>query len=195
MQRIILFGDEILGGVYHNQVTETFTKRIALAFPEAEVINLSIPGHKTTDALTHVNRDLVALDPTIVILGFGVNDVSIHDEIKPGFFTNNLTSLIQTIGTSRVILLSPPYTDYHHHLNHNWPRQLQFTLAAEHVAHKLQVPFINLLKSMQQQNNPQQYLQADGLHFNEDGFDLLFDLLQPILKHALTTAQLQTKDA
>ncbi|UQS82292.1 GDSL-type esterase/lipase family protein [Bombilactobacillus folatiphilus] len=186
MQRIVLFGDDTLGGVANNQVTDAITKRVATAFPQTQVINRSIPGHKTSDALTHVNRDVVKLNPAAVVLGFGVNDVSVHDEIKPGIFTSNLHKLMQLIGPYKVILLSPPYTDAQKQPNHNWPRQLQLTLAAEYVAQQLNVPFINLLKKMQHSHYAAKaYLQADGRNLNELGWDLLMSLIKPLLTQLL----------
>lgn len=185
MKKIVLFGDAILAGVQHEQVTDYFTQRIQIAFPQAQVVNCSIPGHKTNDALTHVQRDVIALHPNIVVLFFGANDILTVHEMKPGYFTNNLAHLITEIGSDKVVLVSPPYVDYHKNPERSWPRQLQFSLAAEQIAKNYHLPFINLLKAMQAQHNPKKYLQADGLHFNDLGYDLLEHLLVPAIKQVL----------
>ncbi|RHW51229.1 lipase [Bombilactobacillus bombi] len=185
MKKIVLFGDAILGGVHHERVTDCFTNRIQNAFADAQIINCSIPGHKTSDALTHFQRDVVNLQPDIVVLFFGANDILTTNEMKPGYFTNNLSHMITEIGPQKVVLVSPPYVDYHKHPDRSWPRQLQFALAAEQMAKSYHLPFVNLLDAMQAQKQPEQYLQADGLHFNESGYDLLERLLVPAIKQAL----------
>ena len=75
MQKIILYGDDILAGFEHGKVTAQMTQRLQKAFPQTTVINRALPGHRTTDALTHVQRDVSALDPAVVVLFFGTNDI------------------------------------------------------------------------------------------------------------------------
>ncbi|MBA1394043.1 lipase, partial [Lactobacillus sp. XV13L] len=169
----------------HERVTDCFTKQIQAAFADTKVINCSIPGHKTSDALTHVQRDVVALQPNVVVLFFGANDILTIHEMKPGYFTNNLEHIITEIGPEKVVLISPPYVDYHKHPERSWPRQLQFSLAAEQMAKSYNLPFINLLEAMQASKHPEQYLQADGLHFSDQGYELLANLLIPAIQQVL----------
>lgn len=185
MQKIILYGDDILAGFEHGKVTAQMTQRLQKAFPQTTVINRALPGHRTTDALTHVQRDVSALDPAVVVLFFGANDILPVNEIKPGIFTNNLAHLFAALSPAQIILVSPPYIDYHKQPARSWPRQLQFELASEHMARKYQLPYINLLKAMQAQQHPQQYLQEDGLTFNARGYDFLTHLLVPLIKNCL----------
>lgn len=53
------------------------------------------------------------------------------------------------------------------------------------MARKYQLPYINLLKAMQAQQHPQQYLQEDGLTFNARGYDFLTHLLVPLINNCL----------
>ncbi|UQS84068.1 SGNH/GDSL hydrolase family protein [Bombilactobacillus thymidiniphilus] len=181
MTNIVLFGDDILGGVYDQEVSDYFTNLVQQALPQTQVVNCSIPGHKTSNALTHVKRDVVSLNADLVVLGFGVHDVSTIQEIKPGQFTRNLSALFETIGSSKIILLSPPFSDYQKQPQLSWPRQLQFTLAAEYTAQKYEIPFINLLFAMQDNAKPQKYLRDDGVNFNKQGYKLLLNLLLPAI--------------
>lgn len=185
MKKIVLFGDSILAGFIDGKVTDNFTDRIQSAFPNTKVINRSIPGHRTSDAITHVDRDVVQLKPDVVVLSFGVNDILTINEMKPGHFTNNLTQLIETIGPEKVVLVSPPYVDYHKQPTRSWPRQLQFELASEHIGKKFNVPFINLLGVMQASDDPNQYLQNDGLHFSAAGYTLLAKKVIPAIEEVL----------
>lgn len=185
MKRIVLFGDSTMMGFRNGKASDTLAKRIRNDFPGFEVINMSISDYKTNNAMTRVDR-VKKLNPAVVILGFGVNDISIDDEIKPGKFAANLTNIIETLGSQRVILLSPPYIDWLKDPTRPWTRQLQFELVTEHLSKQLNVPYIDLLHDMANCTDPKELLQEDGLHFTKQGYNLLEDDLIPEIKATLT---------
>lgn len=184
MKRIVLFGDSTMMGFQDGKASDTLAKRIRKDFPGYEVINMSISDYKTNNAMTRVDR-VARLDPAIVILGFGANDISTDDEIKPGKFAANLTNIITTIGSDRVILLSPPYIDWIKDPTRPWTRQLQFELVTEHLSKQLDVSYIDLLHDMTNCANLKELLQTDGLHFTQQGYNLLEDELIPEIKATL----------
>jgi len=184
MKRIVLFGDSTLMGFRDGKASDTLAKRIRKDFPGHEVINMSISDYKTNNAMTRVER-IKRLNPRVVILGFGFNDISINDEIKPGKFASNLTSIIETIGSDKVILLSPPFIDWVKNPSRPWTRQLQFELVTEHLSKQLDVSYIDILHSMAHSANLSELLQADGLHFTKQGYNLLEDELIPEIKATL----------
>ncbi|MGI3100911.1 SGNH/GDSL hydrolase family protein [Companilactobacillus alimentarius] len=184
MKRIVLFGDSTLMGFRNGKPSDTLAKRIRKDFQGYEVINMSIADYKTNNAMTRVDR-IKRLDPKVIILGFGVNDISIDDEIKPGKFAANLTNIIETLGSQKIILLSPPFTDWHKDSSRPWTRQLQFELVTEHLSKQLDVSYIDLLHKMANTNNLNELLQADGLHFTKQGYNLLEDELIPEIKATL----------
>ncbi|WP_125588166.1 SGNH/GDSL hydrolase family protein [Companilactobacillus jidongensis] len=185
MKKIVLFGDSIMAGFHDGVMSDILTDAIQKNFPKDEVINVSIPGYKTSNAVTRVEQDIVSLKPDIVILGFGANDISTTDEIKPGKFSTNLSTMIETIGTSKVILLSPPYTDWVKNPTRPWTRQLQFELVTEHLAKQMNVSYIDLLHQMTNRSSVNDLLQKDGLHFTKDGYILLESKLVPEIKATL----------
>jgi len=185
MKKIVLFGDSIMAGFHDGVMSDILTDAIQKKFPNDEVVNVSIPGYKTSNAVTRVDQDIVSLNPDIVVLGFGANDISIDDEIKPGKFSSNLSTIIKEIGASKVILLSPPYTDWVKNPNRPWTRQLQFELVTEHLAKQLEVPYVDLLHKMANCESVDKLLQKDGLHFTKDGYILLEDALVPEIKATL----------
>lgn len=189
MTKIVLFGDSILAGSINGKVTDIFTDRIKSDFPGAEVINTSIPGHKTSDAITHVDRDVASLNPDAVVIFFGANDVSIIDEMKPGYFTANISYLIESIGVDKIILVSPPYIDWRRQQTRTWPRQIQFQLAAEHMSKKNSIPYVDIMSKMLKSDKPNEYLQGDGLHFTNAGYDLLEKELVKKIKIVLQRKQ------
>ena len=184
MKRIVLFGDSTMMGFRDGKASDILAKRIRKDFPGYEVINMSISDYKTNNAMTRVDR-VKRLDPAVVILGFGVNDISTDDEIKPGKFAANLTNIIETLGSSKVILLSPPYIDRIKDPTRPWTRQLQFELVTEHLSKQLDVSYIDLLHNMANSANLDGLLQADGLHFTKQGYNLLEDELIPEIKATL----------
>ena len=184
MKRILLFGDSTLMGLRDGKATDTLAKRIRKDFQGYEVINMSIADYKTNNAMTRVDR-VRKLNPRIVILGFGINDISVDDEIKPGKFAANLMSMIDLLGNQRVILLSPPFTDWRKDPKRPWTRQLQFELVTEHLSKQLDVSYIDLLHNMANSANLDSLLQADGLHFTKQGYNLLEDELIPEIKATL----------
>ena len=184
MKRIVLFGDFTLMGLIDGKAYDTLAKRIRKDFPGYEVINMSIADYKTNNAMTRLDR-VKKLHPKAVILGFGVNDISINDEIKPGKFAANLTHMIETLDHQKVILLSPPFTDWKKNPTKPWTRQLQFELVCEHLSKQLDVSYIDLLHIMANCNNLDKLLQADGLHFSKLGYNLLEDELIPEIKATL----------
>lgn len=185
MKRIVLFGDSTMMGFRDGKASDILAKRIRKDFSGYEVINMSISDYKTNNAMTRVDR-VKRLNPAVVILGFGVNDISTDDEIKPGKFAANLTNIIETLGSSKVILLSPPYIDWIKDPTRPWTRQLQFELVTEHLSKQLDVSYIDLLHDMANCDNLNDLLQADGLHFTKQGYSLLEDELIPEIKATLT---------
>ncbi|CAJ1176949.1 SGNH/GDSL hydrolase family protein [Companilactobacillus paralimentarius] len=184
MKRIVLFGDSTLMGLRDGKATDTLAKRIRKDFQGYEVINMSIADYKTNNAMTRVDR-VKKLDPRIIILGFGINDISVDDEIKPGKFAANLMSMIDTLGSQKVILLSPPFADWRKNPKQPWTRQLQFELVTEHLSKQLDVSYIDLLHDMANSANLDDLLQTDGLHFTKQGYNLLEDELIPEIKATL----------
>ncbi|MFH5811289.1 SGNH/GDSL hydrolase family protein [Companilactobacillus sp. FL22-1] len=185
MKRIVLFGDFTLLGVRDGKTSDTLAKRLRKNFPGYEVINLSLADYKTSNAMTRVDR-VARLRPEAIVLGFGANDICTTDEIKPGKFAANLSNMIASLDRQKIILLSPPYIDWQKNPTRPWTRQLQFELVTEHLSHRLDVSYVDLLHDMAYGANLSKMLQSDGLHFTKQGYNLLEDELIPEIKAKLT---------
>jgi Lysophospholipase L1 and related esterases len=149
---------------------------------------MSIADYKTNNAMTRVDR-VRKLNPASVILGFGANDISTDDEIKPGKFAANLCNIVDVLGNQRVILLSPPFIDWRKNPTHPWTRQLQFELVTEHLSKQLDVSYIDILHDMANNTDLKGLLQSDGLHFTKQGYNLLEDELIPEIKATLAKSE------
>ncbi|WP_125771117.1 SGNH/GDSL hydrolase family protein [Companilactobacillus furfuricola] len=185
MKRIVLFGDSIMAGYHDGMISSDFTNRIKDDFPSNKVLNLSVPGYKTSDAVT-VTKKVTNLKPDVCVVMLGANDVSTFEEVKPGKFASNLTYILNEVGCDKAILVSPPYTDWHKNLRRPWTRQIQFELVTEHLSKQLDVQYVDLLHAMAAVDNVDELLQRDGLHFSSTGYDLLEKLLVPKIQECLT---------
>jgi len=82
-ERAVMFGDSITFGsqvdpgfdhdiVFHRQWHDALAKRIPGL--RLTVENRGVPGNKIADALARVDRDVLALAPSLVVVEFGIND-------------------------------------------------------------------------------------------------------------------------
>lgn len=181
MAKILLFGDSIMGGFKNGRHTSAITKPIQQAFPKDTVINVSISGATTDDALDYLSLNVLNAKPHVVVLAFGANDAAVKLGMTPGRFNTNLNRIIEKIGPKKVILVSPPYTNWRVASNQSWPRILQFELVAEHVAHTYHLPYLDLAEEMQKSTHVNRYLQKDGIHFSDSGNRLLVKKLIPLI--------------
>jgi lysophospholipase L1-like esterase/dienelactone hydrolase len=80
--RIVAFGDSITGTYYHSGGLRGWAELTAVAlerhYPKArvELINAGISGHTTQLGLNRIDRDVLAHQPQLVIVMFGMNDVA-----------------------------------------------------------------------------------------------------------------------
>lgn len=185
MKRIVLFGDSIMAGYHDGMVSSELTNRIRKAFPADKIVNISVPGYKTSNAVAVIKK-VTNIKPDVCVVALGANDISTTDEIKPGKFASNLTYILDEIGNNKTILVSPPYTNWQINPSRPWTRQLQFELVTEHLGKELNIPYIDLLHEMAAQPNVDNLLQTDGLHFSNKGYDLLENALVPKIKESLS---------
>lgn len=79
--KIICFGDSVTGVYYHTGGRRAYTAMVAAAleeaYPEAEVtaINAGISGNTTADGLRRIEKDVLAHEPDLVTVMFGLNDM------------------------------------------------------------------------------------------------------------------------
>lgn len=80
--KIVCFGDSVTGVYYHTGGRRAYTDLLGLAlgraFPQAQIssINAGISGNTTADALARIDRDVLAHQPALVTVMFGLNDMT-----------------------------------------------------------------------------------------------------------------------
>ncbi|PQO30160.1 SGNH/GDSL hydrolase family protein [Blastopirellula marina] len=80
--KIVCFGDSITGVYYHTGSKRAWCAMLGLmlqqAYPDAnlQMINAGVSGHTTEHALARIERDVIAQKPDLVVIAFGMNDVT-----------------------------------------------------------------------------------------------------------------------
>lgn len=80
--RVVCLGDSVTGVYYHTGGRRAYPEMLPIAlhklYPNAslEVINAGISGNTTVDALTRLNADVLAHEPHLVTVMFGLNDMT-----------------------------------------------------------------------------------------------------------------------
>lgn len=184
MKRIILFGDSLMAGYKNNYATSVVTKAVQKEFPDIAIINKSVPGATSREGIDFLPRR-VQKPYELVVLGLGTNDASIQLGISAGAYAKNLQYFTNVIGRNKLILVGPSYTDWKRASDHSWPRTLQFELVAQECARHNSLPFLDLAKVLRDTGHPNDFLQDDGIHFNEQGNELFTGHINELIKKKL----------
>lgn len=188
MKEIVLIGDSICMG-YFNVVERLLGEEVQLWMPEE--------GGKTTDyTLSHIGEWISGRRPDVVHINCGLHDLAQDfDAVEPRIplaeYARNVQSILTYIneetGASIVWALTTPVIEAWHHENKGFDRfENNVTLyneAAGKVAKKLSIP-VNDLYSVVMEARPERLLNADGVHFKEEGYGLLGRAVADKLKEA-----------
>lgn len=185
-ERIIFFGDSItqLGndpGGYVTMVRDSITSKYKDY--GIEVIGAGISGNKVPDLLARIDKDVLAKEPTTVVIYIGINDVW-HYALGIGGtpkdrFEEGLKVLIGkcTANGARVILCTPSVVgERSDSLNKLDPMLNEYSDISRKVALETNCQLLDLRKAFLEfelQNNPKQLhegiLTRDAVHLNERG--------------------------
>lgn len=109
---IVCLGDSVTGVYYHTGGRRAYPEMLQLAIQQADshakvqVINAGISGHTTTDGLARLERDVLIHKPDLVIISFGLNDMTRLTEEQ---FEQNLKTIIERcrVAHAQVVLCTP----------------------------------------------------------------------------------------
>jgi lysophospholipase L1-like esterase len=100
---IVCLGDSVTGVYYHSggrrSYPELLEATVHQAFPAAQVrvINAGVSGNRTADGLARLRRDVIELQPDLVVVMFGLNDM---EGVPVARFKRNLEELATQIQAS-----------------------------------------------------------------------------------------------
>lgn len=204
---IVGFGDSLtLGyGVDHNV---GFMERLERYMPQYypsiswNIINSSINGDTTREALLRLNRDVLVYNPNIVFILFGSNDSALYEsnfrtQLE---FEKNLTEIVTKIKAHNnrtglndcipipVLITPPPVMDEEEFPYTTTNRIRQYGYVVKTVANKYHCPLIDFFDYMieESEGNYREYLQGDGLHLSVKGYDCLYDCIFSNLTKLIT---------
>ena len=146
-----------------------------------EFIDLGIGGHQTKDLVARLQSDFVDIDPDIVSILIGINDVWHHASdrswLTNEYFENNYRTILQTIKDkthAKIVMMEPfliPVADKLFFREDLDPKiQIVRKLAIEYA--DLYIPCDGLLAAEFIKNPPTDYA-ADGVHPTAVGHELI----------------------
>lgn len=178
LKKIVLFGDSITAGYLDGYVSKALTDRLADFLPEDKIINVGIPGDTTNGGLERFEQHVLKRDPDLVTILFGSNDVTLAENISLTMYKNNILTMIEKVGAEKVLLITPSFSNplVQHDERPN-SRILAYGNAIRELAKEHQTLLADLQIAFLDSPNYIDFLQKDGFHLNEKGYDLLAELI------------------
>lgn len=209
---VVLFGDSTTAPrgslkIFGNLIADDLAKR-GLA---VSVINAGVGGNTTAAARKRFESDVLARNPDVVTILFGINDAAVDvwkgattPRVSLDTYRGNLTYFVKTLKArgARPILLTPNSLEWTPKLRELYGKPPydpssddgfnvlldQYAEAVRTIAENEQVPLVDVRRIFKQhrQRNPDQPLLLDGMHPNALGHRLIADALlkviMPVLK-------------
>ena len=198
--RIIFFGDSLtqLAGQEEpkKHVTKGYVRIVRERLQEThkdkeiQVDWVATGGHKVTDLLKRVDKDVIAKKPTIVFIQIGVNDAGAG--VTPKQFKAQLEELIGRLrkAGAQVVLCSLTSLGEKHDGTNRIDKKLdELAEVARTVAKEQKIPlndlrkaFVDYWKKNNPDNKPSGILTYDGNHFNDAGMKFVAEQMLKKLK-------------
>lgn len=189
MNRIVLLGDSITAGMTNGYPSPIFSHKLASFLPEVEFINRGVPGDITRLAKLRLQADVLEVDPDLVVVFFGTNDVA-DPQTDLEDYRSNLEEICRTVGLEKCLLITPGLVGPSQEASRPTPKMAAFAKATLELGQDLDIPTLNW-QAIMEKHIPASLLQADEIHYNERAYDLLVANLVPLLKIKL--AQVKPK--
>jgi len=151
--------------------------REALKAKGVEVDAVATGGHKVTDLLQRVDKDVLTKKPTWVVIQIGVNDASAG--VMPEKFKSQLEELIEKLekGGARVIQCTCTCRIEGYSPEDPMDRKLDaLAEVARDIARERDLPLVDLRQAFREywkkhnpENKPRGFLTYDGNHWTEAG--------------------------
>ena len=186
VHRIVCLGDSITqGGEAPGGYVWILRRYLTTLYPNIEVINAGISGHKSTDMLARYQRDVIDQKPDMVTISVGVNDVwhGFYDNHPEGDgpravtladYRKNVEEMVtRAIAVkAKVVILTT--TVIHEDLqNRENAKLVGYNAALKEIAKKhhalfvdFQKPFHALIRDYQAIGGRDNLLTNDGVHMN-----------------------------
>lgn len=182
--KLLLTGDSIIArheGLNEPHINHDLQKLI----PDCEITNTAVSGINSGGLFASLS-DLVFKQEKCdyFILLLGANDLATHKQVPFEQFKMNMrliaSSIIWLYYPPKVIFVSPPAVDENKQRVRNNSLVKEYSQAIAAVAHEYHFSYINLAQAMINQGNLTNLchgIKNDGLHFGQEGYQLLANLI------------------
>ena len=182
--KVAVFGDSISAKLDMKNWTEDFLTR--MGFP-GQVELFAVPGEDTSDALKRLDQ-VVAAQADYNYIFFGANDAAEHHAVSVEDFTTNLTTFVTALGADKTSILTPSYVNEaaiastHEMPGRSNANVAQYVAAAKAVAAQTGAKIVDLNHAMTVYPGSDEFVVSDGVHFSQDGYELVTSLIAVDLK-------------
>jgi lysophospholipase L1-like esterase len=152
-----------------------------------EVDLFAVPGEDTSDALKRLEQ-VVAAHADYNYIFFGANDAAEHHAVSVEDFTTNLTTFVTALGADKTSILTPSYVNEaaiastHEMPGRSNANVAQYVAAAKAVAAQTGAKIVDLNHAMTVYPGSDEFVVSDGVHFSQDGYELVTSLIAVDLK-------------
>ncbi|HVW36759.1 MAG TPA: GDSL-type esterase/lipase family protein, partial [Pirellulales bacterium] len=175
---IVCFGDSVTGVYYHTGGRRAYTDMLGLAlgraFPKAKdklsMVNAGISGNTTAAALARLDRDVLARQPTLVTVMFGLNDMN---ALSLEQYRANLTTIVEKCRAAGADALLCTPNNVIDAAGRPAAKLEQYCEAMREVGRATETPvcdcYADLQTSRARDENGWRLLMSDAIHPNMDG--------------------------
>ncbi|WP_079707947.1 DUF459 domain-containing protein [Paraliobacillus ryukyuensis] len=181
--KLVCFGDSLTARK-EGLLEPMFTAKLKENLPNFTIINAGVSGDNTFDTINRLERNVLQHHPDFVTILFGANDAAFHKQVALGDYKQNLTHIVQAIGSERSILLSTAPVDETVQYARTNAVLTQYADAVQQVANETRSRYIDFFSKMIALPDYQVRLKGiknDGLHFGEAAYTLLAELISDII--------------
>lgn len=197
-RRICVWGDSISHGA-HDFEKGGWVERLKTSYTmedDISVYNVGISGDTTHDVLERFDVEAKAREPEMIVFSIGINDAIYiidedrHKNTEEGF-RDNIKKLIakSKIFTDKILLLSCNPVDQDKTTPISWDKNKEYhnsyiqklNKIIEEIALEEGLLFVDIYKVFIERQNYIDLL-PDGLHPNEDGHELIFQVVKENIK-------------
>ncbi len=175
-----------------NSITEGWARKDSTFFAENQFIGRGISGQTSTQLLLRFRQDVVDLQPQLLVIHIGTNDIAENTgPYDPQFTMSNIQSMVEIAEANniKVILASVlPHTKF------EWNRALgdrsdmiiELNDRLKVYSSEKDIPYVDYHTVMKnEQNGMDADLAPDGVHPSPEGFEVMKGLLLPIIQETL----------
>lgn len=190
MTKLVLFGDSITAGYLGEAASPILTNLVkedlgAQGYEGITIANAGIPGDTSAGGLRRLEKDVLAENPEYVTIFFGANDCSESYPITADEYGQNIAQMIEKIGAEKVVLFTPPFIDTARQPSRKDGEVRRFVAVAKEIGEKYKVPTVDMYHALSVYPGVDEFLQEDGLHFSEYGYEFLAALIVREIKGKL----------